>query len=143
MAKKAIKISMKRVNDHMLMEATNERGSTLRLDATPDVGGENGGLSPMESVLSAAGACSTIDIISILKKQKQPVEDIQLSLEGERTYYKDFSEFTNIHIHYVLKGDLDPKKVERAMNLSLERYCSVLKLLEKTAKVKGTFEIVP
>jgi len=143
MAKKAIKISMKRLNDQMLMEATNERGSTLRLDATPDAGGVDGGLSPMESVLSAAGACSTIDIISILKKQKEPVEDIQISLEGERTYYKDFSEFTDIRIHYVLKGDLNAKKVERAMNLSLERYCSVIKLLEKTAKVKGTFEIVP
>lgn len=143
MASKVLKISMKRLNDQMLMEATNERGSTLRLDATPEVGGVNGGLSPMESVLSAAGACSTIDIVSILKKQKQPLEDIQVSLEGERTYYKDYSEFTDIRVHYTLKGDLDPAKVERAMNLSLERYCSVMKLLEKTAKVKGTFEIVP
>ncbi|HNH61954.1 MAG TPA: OsmC family protein, partial [Cyclobacteriaceae bacterium] len=79
-----VKIELKRLNDAFHMEATNEQGSTLHMDASPDIGGSNKGMRPMQIVLAALGGCSVIDVISILKKQKQDLRDIQVTVTGDR-----------------------------------------------------------
>lgn len=124
------------------MEAKNEDGITLYMDGTGDIGGVNGGFRPMQMLLAAAGGCSAIDVVGILKKQRQNPDDLKIEVTGERVSVKDYSEFKTINIHFILKGDLDEKKVARAIDLSLTKYCSVSKTLEKTAKVTSSFEIV-
>lgn len=124
------------------MEAKNEDGVTLQMDGSGDVGGINGGFRPMQMLLAAAGGCSAIDVIGILKKQKQNPDDLKIEVSGERVSVDTYSEFRSVHIHFILKGDLDEKKVARAVKLSITKYCSVSKLLEKTAEVASSFEIV-
>jgi len=137
-----MKITIQRLNDDVHMEAKNEDGATLQMDGSGDIGGINGGFRPMQMLLAAAGGCSTIDIIGILKKKRQNPDDIRIEVTGERIKKGTYTEFSEIHMHYIFKGDLDPKHVEKAIDLSLGKYCSVTKTLEKTAKVTSSYEIV-
>ena len=137
-----MKISLQRINDAFHLEATNEQGKTVQIDGSPAIGGGNLAMRPMQMVLSALGGCSAIDIINILNKQRQPLEDFSIQIEAEREKDKIPSLFTNIHVHYVLKGALKPAKVERAVNLSMEKLCSVKMILDQTAEITWSFEIV-
>ena len=137
-----MKISIQRLNDAVHMEAKNEDGVTLQMDGTGEIGGINGGFRPMQMLLAAAGGCSAIDVVGILKKQRQNPDDLKIEVTGERVNVKEYSEFKSINIHFILKGDLDEKKVARAIDLSLTKYCSVSKTLEKTAKITSSFEII-
>lgn len=90
----------------------------------------------MQLLLMALGGCSAIDIISILKKQRQEVEDLKIIVDGEREQVKDGAAvFETIDVKFMLKGKIDKEKAERAVALSMEKYCSVTKTLEKTAKI--------
>jgi putative redox protein len=80
--------------------------------------------------------------VGILKKQRQNPDDLKIEVTGERVNVDDYSEFKTINIHFIMKGDLDEKKVARAIDLSLTKYCSVSKTLEKTANITSSFEIV-
>lgn len=137
-----MKIELKRLDDFYHLEATNEQGVKTYTDGSPDIGGSNKGMRPMQLVLTALGSCSTIDIISILKKQKQPLKDIQITVEAERENDKVPALFTDIHLHYKLFGDLSDEKVKRAISLSAEKYCSVSRILEKTARITTSYEII-
>ncbi|MCU0354310.1 MAG: OsmC family protein [Cytophagales bacterium] len=136
-----MKIELKRKNQAVHLEAVNEDGASIHIDGSPAVGGENKGFRPMQLLLAAIGGCSTIDIVSILQKQRQPLEDISITVDGEREPNVEPSLFQTIHVHYVLKGDLDEEKVRRAVDLSMQKYCSVAKTLEKTAHITYDFEI--
>lgn len=136
-----MKISIQRLNDAVHMEAKNEDGITLQMDGTGQIGGINGGFRPMQMLLAAAGGCSAIDVVGILKKQRQNPDDLKIEVTGDRVSVGSYSEFKSIHIHFILKGDLDENKVARAIDLSLTKYCSVSKTLEKTAKITSSFEI--
>jgi putative redox protein len=137
-----IKIELNRLNDAFHMEAVNEQGNSLQMDASPEIGGTNQGMRPMQLLLSAMGGCSSIDLINILKKQKQPLKDLKVTITGEREKDKVASLFTEVHAHFRLFGDLDPDKVQKAVSLSVDKYCSVAKTLEKSAKVTYSFEII-
>ncbi len=136
-----MKIKMKRLNQAMHFEAENETGNTIQMDGSPDIGGENKGVRPMELLLMGVAGCSSIDIVMILKKMRQNLDDIQVEVSAEKEKVETYSIFKTIHVHYTCYGDLDEKKVERAINLSLEKYCSVSKIIEKTAKITSSFEI--
>lgn len=136
-----MKIELNRLNDAYWLEATNEDGAKLNIDASPEIGGTNKGLRPMQLLLAAMGGCSTIDIISILKKQKQELKDIKITITGDREKEAVPSLFTNVHAHFKLYGNLDEDKVKKAVSLSVDKYCSVAKTLEKTAKITHSFEI--
>ena len=137
-----MRIEINRLNDAFWMEAVNEGGNKVHIDASPDIGGTDHGFRPMQLLLAALGGCSTIDIISILKKQKQELEDIKITVNGEREKDAVPSLFTEVHVHFILYGKLDSEKVKKAVSLSVEKYCSVAKTLEKTAKVTHSFEII-
>jgi putative redox protein len=137
-----IKIELNRVNDAFLMEAKNELGNSVRMDGSPAVGGSDLAMRPMQMLLAALGGCSSIDIISILKKQRQDLKDLKITVTGEREKDVEPSLYTEVHAHFKLYGDLDADKAEKAVNLSMEKYCSVVKTLEKTAKITHTFEII-
>ena len=137
-----MKIQIERLNNAVHLRATNEDGATLEMDGSPAVGGENKGFRPMQMLLAAMGGCSTIDIVSILKKQRQPVDDIAITVEGEREPGVEPSLFRDIRVHFTLKGNLDEDKVRKAVELSMEKYCSVAKTLEKTATITYGFSVL-
>jgi len=137
-----MKITLKRLDDAFNLEAVNEDGNKILTDGAPKIGGNKKGMRPMQLVVAAAGSCSSIDIISILRKMKQGLEHFEVDVTAEREPDKVPSLFTEVHLHYKLSGNLDEEKVRRAVELSVTKYCSVVKILEKTAKVSSSFEII-
>ena len=132
-----MQIRLKRLNNNFKIEAKNEDGNALIMDASKDIGGNGEGMRPMQLLLAALGGCSTIDIILILKKQKQEVESLEIEVNGDRqkNESEDVSLFKTIDVHFIFKGNLDSEKVNRAVKLSMEKYCSVSKTLEPTANI--------
>lgn len=135
-------VEISRFDDAFGMEARNEQGATVRMDANPEVGGHDQGFRPMQMLLAGVGGCSTIDILLILKKQRQNVQDIKIRVEGKREPLGDANIFRQIHAHYTIMGDVDVAKAERAIALSMEKYCSVSKMLEPLATITTSFEVV-
>lgn len=130
-----MKIVITRTDSDFKMEAVNPEGNKLIMDAAPEIGGHNAGFRPMQMLLAAVGGCSTIDILLILKKQKQEIESFVVEVEGDREKIEDYSLFRNIVLHFKISGKVDKQKADRAIKLSLEKYCSVSKTLEPTAKI--------
>jgi putative redox protein len=118
-------IELKRVDDDFSFEAADAFGHTVRMDAGPDSGGHNAGVRPMQMLLMGIGGCSGIDIVSILRKQKQRIDDFSIEIDGNREAGKEPSLWKNVSIKFKLKGDIDPGKAQRAVELSMEKYCSV------------------
>ena len=138
-----MQIKLKRIDDAYNMLATNEDGNTVKTDGSEAIGGKNSAMRPMQMLLSAVGGCSSIDVISLLKKLRQPLEDIQMTVTGNREEGKVPSLFTDIHIHYDLYGNIEPDKAEKAIALSVEKYCSVSLMLRKETKVTWGYKIHP
>jgi len=136
-----MKITIDRVDDAFQMEAKNERGQIITMDNSSASGGKDTGYRPMEMLLVAIGGCSSIDVIDILKKQREPLENLHVEINGEREPDKVPSLFEEIDLHFTLEGDLNDGKVKRALDLSLEKYCSVAKMLEKTAHITYSYTI--
>ncbi|MDO6388972.1 OsmC family protein [Pontibacter sp. BT731] len=137
-----MEINLTRVDQDYHFEARGAANVAINIDANPEIGGHNQGARPMELMLMGLGGCSAIDIISILKKQRQPIESFDINIKAERQKVQEFNLFSTIHIHFILGGQLDEDKVRRAIELSLEKYCSVAAILYKTATIKHSFELV-
>ncbi len=136
-----MKISMTRQNDYHHWLATNETGAVLHLDGSPSIGGENKGFSPMESLVASLGGCSAIDMVSILKKQRQIIEDFEIELTADKIKVAEHTEFKSIALHLILTGDIDEKKVQKALQLTKEKYCSVYFILSASTTITYTYEI--
>jgi putative redox protein len=134
-------IELKRVDDAFHFEAVGSSGIVVHTDAATDIGGHNAGARPMELLLMGLASCSAIDMTLILKKQRQIVADFRISVSGERAKEDgtERSPFKTIHIHYFLKGQIDPQKAARAAQLSMEKYCSATAQMEALAKI--TYEV--
>jgi len=126
----------------MAFMAEADSGHAVVMDGAPDIGGRNLGPRPMEMVLMGAGGCTSIDVVMILQKSRQDVTDCQVELTAERA--ADHPKiFTKIHFHFIVTGrNLKPEVVDRAINLSAEKYCSATIILARTAEVTHDFEIV-
>ncbi len=125
-----MRIELKRLDDAFHFEAKSETGGIAQMDAGENIGGHNKGVRPMQMLLMGLGGCSAIDIVLILKKQKQIIEDFQISIDGEREEGVEPSLWKTITIHFKFKGQIDKDKAARAVKLSIEKYCSVSKTLE-------------
>ena len=136
-----MKVTLRRIDDAYHMEAANEDGLTVHSDGSPAIGGHNLAMRPMQMVLAALGSCSSIDVISLLNKQRQPLKDIKVELTAQRVDAVP-AVFTDIQVHYLLYGPLDEKKVERACRLSMEKLCSVSKMLEKSVNITWSYEVM-
>ncbi|MFL5728035.1 MAG: OsmC family protein [Cytophagaceae bacterium] len=134
-------IEIKKKEGAFHFEANNESGNIVQMDASPAIGGLNKGPRPMEMLIMALGGCSGIDIIQILEKQKIKVEDFRITIDAEREANAIPSLFKTIQINFFFKGDIDKGKAERAVALSLDKYCSVAKTLESTAKITSSVTI--
>ena len=121
--------------------AESGSGHAVVMDASPDVGGRDLGARPMEMLLMGAGGCSAIDVVHILKKSRQQLVDCVVELEAERAA-EDPKVFTHVKMIYRLKGkNLKPAAVERAINLSAEKYCSASIMFGKTAKLEHEWTV--
>lgn len=120
----------------------SETGHAVVLDGAPDAGGRNLGMRPMEMLLIGMGACTSFDVVTILKKARQPVSDCVAEIEADRADEVP-KVFTKIHVHFVVTGKgLNPVQVERAVKLSAEKYCSASIMLGKAAEITHDFEII-
>lgn len=136
-----MEIKLKRKSGKFNFEATNEGGFTVELDANPAIGGEGKGFRPMEMMLIGLGGCSGIDVVNILTKQKEPLIDIQIDINATRIA-EEPSIFEVINVQFNLYGDLSQKKVERALALTLDKYCSVANILSRSATINFTYTII-
>ncbi len=128
--------------DHMSFVGESNSGHSVVMDSSPDGGGRDLGVRPMELLLLGLGGCTAFDVVSILHKSRQQMVDCEVEIEAERA-----SEiprvFTKIHVHFIVSGkDLDPNKVEKAVSLSADKYCSASRMLSKAAEITHDFEVV-
>lgn len=124
-------IEINRVSGEYGFEATDAQGNKARLDNSLDSGGHNFGVRPMQALLIALGSCSGIDVVSILKKQRQDLKGYQMKVEGEREKVGDMSLWKTVHVIFNLTGNIDPDKAYKACQLSVEKYCSVAETLRR------------
>ena len=120
-------------------EATSESGATLSMEGPPDMGGPNASLRPMETLLAALAGCSAVDVVKILLQQREPLEALSIHVDGTRADAIP-AVFTDIRLVFEIAGKVAPNKAQRAVQLSMEKYCSVTKMLEPTVRI--THEIV-
>nr|VFK41599.1 MAG: putative redox protein [Candidatus Kentron sp. TC]VFK45038.1 MAG: putative redox protein [Candidatus Kentron sp. TC]VFK59353.1 MAG: putative redox protein [Candidatus Kentron sp. TC] len=117
-------------------------GHAVLMDGAPEVGGRNLGVRPMEAILIGLGGCTTFDVVSILRKARQSIDDCVVEIEAERADAPP-KIFTHIHIHYrVIGREISRERVERAIALSTEKYCSATIMLGKAARITHDYEIV-
>ena len=128
--------------DHMSFVGESGSGHSVVMDGAPDVGGRNMGVRPMEMVLLGLGGCTAFDVVLILQRQRQQLSDCQVVVEAERATEVP-KVFTKIHVHYIVKGrGLDARKVERAVSMTAEKYCSVSIMLSASVEMSHDFEII-
>lgn len=121
--------------------AESGSGHALVIDGAPEGGGRDLGPRPMEVVLMGTGGCTAYDVMHILRKSRAPVTDCVLEIESERAA-EDPKVFTKIHFHFIVTGKgLKPAQIERAVQLSAEKYCSASIMLGKTAAITHDFEV--
>ena len=127
--------------DGVQFVAESGSGHALVVDGPEDKGGRNSGPRPMELLLMGLGACSSFDVVSILKKSRQAVSDCRVEVDAERVDAVP-AVFSKIHLHFVVTGTaLKPAQVERAVSLSADKYCSASIMLGKVAEITHDFEI--
>lgn len=121
--------------------AESGSGHSFLMDGAPEGGGRNMGPRPMEVLLMGTGGCTAYDVVHILRKSRAPVTDCVIEIDAERAE-EDPKVFTKIHFHFIVTGNgLKPAQVERAVQLSAEKYCSASIMLGKTAAITHDFEI--
>jgi putative redox protein len=136
-----MKIEIERVNNKVHLEAKNEQGIIVHMDGSPEIGGEDLGARPMQLILMGLGGCTSMDMLSVLKKMREDVKSYKVTVDAERATEHPMV-FTKIHVHYILEGKLKKENVEKAIALSMDKYCSVTHMLNTTATITHSYEII-
>lgn len=124
-----------------LMTGVDSFGHPLVIGSWPEKEPEWAGLKPSDLLMLAAASCSAYDVVMILTRQREPLLGLEVSCEGQQETEPPY-QFTKMHLRYVLKGDLNQKKVERAIQLSEEKYCSVINTLKPMVEITKDYEII-
>jgi putative redox protein len=136
-------IKLTRTDDDYQFVTTDEAGQTLTMDIPVDQGGHGNGVRPMQALLSALGGCSGVDIVMILKKQKETIEHLEMIINGERQADKEPALWETIDILFKFKGSMTKERAEKACALSMDKYCSVAATLRAAgAKITWAVEIL-
>lgn len=130
-----MKVALERINQDYLFKVANSNGHSVLLDNKSKKEGEVAGISPMELLLMGLAGCSSIDVVAILNKQKLNPTSLKMEVEGERNETEIPSLFNKINVKVIVDGEISPEKIRRAVQLSFDKYCSVSKTLEHTAKI--------
>ena len=128
-------IKLKRIDSDYQFETIDEAGQTLTMDIPAEQGGHGHGVRPMQALLSALGGCSGVDVVMILKKQKETIEQFEMVIHGERALGKEPALWETIHVTFKLKGTMTIDKAEKACALSMDKYCSVAATLRAAGAV--------
>lgn len=137
-------IKLSRVQGDFGFEAVDANGHTVKMDSSPESGGHDFGVRPMQILLMGLGGCSAIDVIGILKKQRQEIKDYKMIIKGDREAGVEPSLWKDVQIEFHLYGNIDEDKAKRAVELSLDKYCSVAATLERAdAKINWQVFIHP
>lgn len=130
------------LDKRMTFHGTADSGFTIQMDAHPSVGGDDSGFRPLELLLVGLGGCTAMDVVSILRKKRQEISGFEIQLHTDRAPEHP-KVFTAITINYIIRGrNVDPKAVERAIDLSANKYCSAQAMLAETAAITSSYEIV-
>ncbi len=135
-----MKVELQRLNNAFHFEAKNENNKTINIDASPTIGGNDNGFRPMELLLAGLGGCSGIDVLHILKKQKIELTDFSIKIEATRKNEQP-AIFETINVVFEAKGEVDEAKLKRAIDLSMEKYCSITRILEKSATIEYSYKL--
>jgi putative redox protein len=138
-----MKITLRRVNDAVRFEASNERGHSILVEGGCSVGGEDQAPYPTEYFMISQAACTAVDIVDLLKKMRQPLAHLEIEAEGIRAQDQVPKIFTGIHLHYRIYGNVKPQKAEKAISMSIEKYCTVSKMIDQVARITFSMEIIP
>jgi putative redox protein len=135
-----MQVELIRVDDAFHFEAKGASGNSVQIDAAENIGGHNAGSRPMELLLMGLGGCTAIDVILILKKQKQVISDLKIAVTGEREKIEgtEMTPFRKINIHFAFEGELNIEKAQRAIKLSMEKYCSATAQFQDSAEITHT-----
>ena len=135
-----MEVLLSRLDQDFHFEATGSSPVSVHIDAAEGIGGHNAGARPMELLLMGIGGCTAIDVILILKKQRQSIEDFQIRISGTREKIEgtEKTPFREINIQFELKGAIDGNKALKAIQLSMEKYCSATAQLEPSATITHT-----
>ena len=138
-----MQVELIRINNAFHFEAKGTSGVPVQIDAAEDIGGNNLGSRPMELLLMGLGGCTAIDVLLIMKKQRQLVEDLKISVSGERIKIEgtEMTPFNKINIHFKFKGNIQADKTKKAIEMSMEKYCSATAQFSATAEITHSFEI--
>ncbi|MEN9386680.1 MAG: hypothetical protein RLZZ185_1421 [Bacteroidota bacterium] len=132
-----MEVVLNRLDQDFHFEAMGSSPVSVHIDAAEGIGGHNAGARPMELLLMGLGGCTAIDVILILKKQRQIIEDFQIRVQGDREKIEgtEKTPFRQINIQFELKGEIDGNKALRAIQLSMDKYCSATAQLEPSSKI--------
>jgi putative redox protein len=135
-----MEVVLKRLDNDFHFEGMGTSSVPVHIDAAEGIGGHNAGARPMELLLMGIGGCTAIDVILILKKQRQVIEDFQIRISGNREKIEgtEKTPFREINIQFELKGAIDGNKALKAIQLSMEKYCSATAQLEPSASITHT-----
>ncbi len=135
------KVSVTWQREDLLLEAENDTGNTIMLDSSESGSGKNRGARPLQLLLMGLGGCTSMDVISILKKMREPLEDFRVDVTAEQATEHPHV-YTSIHIEYVVVGDVKEESVQKAIRLSEDRYCSANAMLRQAATITSSYRIV-
>lgn len=133
-------ITVNRVDDAFKLEAINESGESIMMDGSKDLGASESAFRPMQTLLASLAGCTAIDVINMLKRQRQRLDGFQIVVTSERTGGIP-SPFTKINLHFVLKGKIKEQKIEKALELTHTKYCSVYFSLNPDIDITTTYEL--
>lgn len=134
-------IKMKRVDDAFRLEASNERGDITYTDGSASIGAGENGFRPMEMLLVSLAGCSAIDVINVLKKQRQKITDFSIEIDGDKVDGVP-SPWKAIRLKFIIGGDIKAEKVDKAIELTKGKYCSVYFSLHPDIDVSYSYELV-
>jgi putative redox protein len=136
-----VKVSMERIGEPFLFESTDASGNKVHIDAAPAIGGTGKGVRPMEMLLMGLAGCSGIDVVNILTKQRQKIDTLRVNVEGVRGEGDGATPFEDIRVKFALTGTIEESHLQRALELTFEKYCSVAKTLEKAARISWEYTL--
>ncbi|MBZ4191156.1 OsmC family protein [Niabella beijingensis] len=136
------KVVLKRVKGDYGFDTVNENGTVIKLDSNPEMGGTEYGARPMQVLLNALAGCASIDVISILKKQRQEIKNYTVTVTGEREAGVEPSLWKDIELVFEITGNVDEGKAQRAVEISMNKYCSVAITLTRAGAAIHTKVII-
>jgi putative redox protein len=124
-----MKVRLEKIGAAAFAASAEESGAELVLDGKPEIGGEGRGMRPTELFLTGLAGCAAMDVVHILRRQQEPLEHLAIEIEGDKSAQPP-TRFTAVRIKFIARGAVDPHKLERAVALSVDKYCTVRNTLD-------------